>query len=76
MSDVSHQPEQEGGLVGPHDIADRLGVSSAAVSQWKRRGLLPQPVAVVSGVPMWHWTDIEQWALSRTWSRSRGAGPR
>ncbi len=50
------------GLVGPADIATRLGVSPTTVSAWKRRGLLPEPEILVSGVPLWFWPDIERWA--------------
>jgi predicted DNA-binding transcriptional regulator AlpA len=52
-------------LVGPSDIAARLGVTAQAVAQWKRRGLLPRPVRTISRVPLWEWEDIAEWA-SRT----------
>jgi len=49
-------------LVGPSDIAARLGVTPQAVAQWKRRGLLPLPVRTISRVPLWQWEDIAEWA--------------
>lgn len=50
-------------IVGPREIADRLGVRPNTVIQWKQRGLLPAPFAVISMVPLWHWGDIERWAV-------------
>lgn len=49
-------------LVGPHEIAGRLGVKVTTVHQWRQRDLLPEPEAVISGVPVWLWEVIEKWA--------------
>ena len=51
-------------LVGPGEIADRLGVKRGTVHEWRRRGILPEPEAIVSGVPVWQWSKIEAWARS------------
>lgn len=49
-------------LVGPHEIADRLSVRVSTVHQWRQRDVLPEPEAVISGVPIWHWKTVEKWA--------------
>jgi hypothetical protein len=49
-------------LVGPDEIASRLGVRSNTVSTWRARGLLPEPVAIVSRVPLWQWEQVRAWA--------------
>jgi hypothetical protein len=49
-------------LVGPQEIASRLGVKSNTVSMWSARGLLPEPLAIVSNTPVWHWPLIREWA--------------
>lgn len=49
-------------LVGPAEIAERLGVAANTVSMWRARGLLPAPVAVVSRVPVWTWSTVRTWA--------------
>lgn len=49
-------------LVGAKDIAERAGVKSQTVSMWRIRNLLPEPIAVVSDVPVWDWiTQILPW---------------
>lgn len=49
--------------VGPGDIADRLGVTSAAVANWRARGLLPAPLFVVSCGAVWPWLVVRRWAI-------------
>ncbi len=49
-------------LVGPQEIADRLEMSLAAIRQWRARDLLPPPLRVISGTPVWDKLDIDQWA--------------
>jgi hypothetical protein len=49
-------------LVGPQEIASRLGVKSNTVSMWSARGLLPEPLATVSNTPVWHWPLVSEWA--------------
>jgi hypothetical protein len=49
-------------LVGPQEIASRLGVKSNAVSMWRIRGLLPEPLTTVSNTPVWHWPLVREWA--------------
>ena len=43
------------------DIAKRLGVSTAAVSQLKLRGRLPEPDAQISDRDGWTEETIERW---------------
>ena len=50
--------------VGTIEVARRLGVKAATVSQWRYRGLLPEPVLVVSHIPLWEWPTIREWARS------------
>ncbi|MCW3019151.1 MAG: hypothetical protein JWN10_1459 [Solirubrobacterales bacterium] len=49
-------------LCGPDEIAARLGVRPNTVSMWRARGLLPEPIATVSRVPVWPWALIRAWA--------------
>jgi len=49
-------------LVGLEEIAEMLDVARSTTYQWRTRGLLPDPAAVVSRAPIWHRTDIQEWA--------------
>lgn len=49
-------------LVGPHEVAERLGVRVQTVHMWRARGRLPEPGWTISGVPIWEWTTVEGWA--------------
>jgi len=55
-------------LVGPVEIAERLGVERATVDKWRQRRVLPDPAATISGSPIWKWGEIVEWA-SRTGRR-------
>lgn len=50
-------------LVGLAEIAELVGVGRNTVDQWRRRGILPDPLTTVSGNPVWARQDIEAWAL-------------
>lgn len=50
--------------VGAQDVAARLGVKAQTVAAWKERGMLPAPQWSVSGMPVWEWATIEEWARS------------
>jgi transposase-like protein len=53
-------------LLGPQEVAQRLEVQANTVHQWcKRRAStrIPEPVRVVSGIPLWLDSDIDAWAL-------------
>ncbi|MDZ7734550.1 MAG: DNA-binding protein [Acidimicrobiia bacterium] len=52
--------------MGTTEITQRLGLSRPQlVHDWRRRyDDFPQPVAVVSGVRVWDWGDIERWLRS------------
>lgn len=44
-------------------IADELGVTRAAVTNWKRRypGSTPDPAAYVGDMPLWRPAQIDEW---------------
>lgn len=52
-------------LVGPTEIAERLDVKRGTVHTWRLRGVLPEPLAVISGVPIWEWETIKAWSEDR-----------
>jgi ParB/RepB/Spo0J family partition protein len=62
-------------LVGPGEIAERLGVKRNTIAQWRRRHRsFPVPLAFLAdgrtagprgegqGLPVWAWADIRAWA--------------
>jgi hypothetical protein len=49
-------------LVGPAEVARRLGVQRQTVAVWRMRGVAPPPLATCSGVPVWDWGTLEKWA--------------
>ena len=49
-------------IVGAREIAERLGVKRETVNMWMHRALLPKPAGRASGVPVWRWPDVEDWA--------------
>lgn len=50
-------------LVGMADIAVRLGVKTATVSQWRNRNTgFPMPMMFVSKSPIWNYPDVQKWA--------------
>lgn len=64
-------------LVGPAEIADRLGVGKSTVAQWRRRyDDFPAPLAVLgngrqaprggqpAGTPVFFWMDVLNWAVA------------
>jgi predicted DNA-binding transcriptional regulator AlpA len=49
--------------VGIVEIAQRLGVTRAALDKWRSRDVgFPEPRWTVGGRPAWEWDDIEAWA--------------
>ena len=59
-------------LVGLTDLPDLLGIARQTARQWRTRGVLPEPQAVVSGSPVWERRTIIDWALeTRRIDRSR-----
>jgi len=50
-------------LVGAKEIADRLGVGTSIVHDWRRRhDRFPPPIARLSMGFVWAWSDVESWA--------------
>ncbi|GGL97744.1 helix-turn-helix transcriptional regulator [Micromonospora yangpuensis] len=48
-------------LMGPYEIAQRLGVSRQRFQQLTRYPSFPEPYAVLRGGKVWRTEDIEQW---------------
>lgn len=52
--------------VGVVEICAELGVTRAAVSQWRAADIgFPEPRWTVGGRPAWRWADVEKWAKAR-----------
>jgi len=49
-------------LVGPAEVAAALGVAHRTVHQWRLRGVMPEPLVILTGTALWSWPDIESWA--------------
>jgi hypothetical protein len=62
-ADVSGRPDGTQ-LVGTSEIAERLGMKSYnLVNNWIRRHPdFPGPLAEVSGVRVWYWPEVLEWA--------------
>jgi predicted DNA-binding transcriptional regulator AlpA len=48
-------------LMGTAEVAEFFSVTSAAVSNWKKRGQMPKPVAELKMSPIWNKSDIEDY---------------
>lgn len=44
------------------EIAHRLKVRLQTPRMWRHRGVMPPPLFTVSGVPVWDWPTVEDWA--------------
>jgi hypothetical protein len=62
-------------LVGPGEVAERLGVKRPTISQWRARySDFPTPLAFLddgrrgvvgrgaTGLPVWEWSSVATWA--------------
>lgn len=49
-------------VVGPTEVAERLGVQRATVDRWRQREAMPAATWQLAGGPVWLWSDIEAWA--------------
>lgn len=52
-------------LVGVAELAARWNISKQAVTNWRRKGLLPAPDVVLNATPVWREEDITAWEQSR-----------
>lgn len=51
-------------MVGPDEIAARLGVARNTPCMWRIRHLnFPEEWLTVSHVPMWPWSVVREWAI-------------
>ena len=48
-------------IVGPAEVAAIAGVKHRTVVTWRARGIMPEPDAVISGVPLWRERRIVRW---------------
>lgn len=53
-------------LVGIGEIAERTGVSSAAVTNWQKRhvGDFPDPLVKLSCGPIFEWKEVLAWLVA------------
>lgn len=58
------KPPRTFDLVGLADIPPMLGIAQQTARQWRRRGILPEEQATVSGTPAWERRTIIEWALA------------
>ena len=67
-----------GELVQANVIAERLGVSPKAVSNWvtgiRYQGTFPQPVGMRGKRPVWDWDEVVAWRESTP--AQRGGAPK
>ena len=61
------RPRKKLDLVGPKEIADRLGWPRNKVRTYISRGLFPEPYAVLGMGPVWVWEDVAEIAREKGW---------
>ena len=63
-----------GELVGAAEIAERLGVGTSIVHDWRRRHAgFPQPVLRLHMGLIWAWPQVEAWAAKTGRLREKGS---
>ena len=66
MRVITLLPGSETKLVAASDIADRLNVGKAAVSNWQVRDIgFPAPLFTIGRgmIHVWHWDEVRAWAV-------------
>ncbi|HCK40543.1 MAG TPA: hypothetical protein DHW22_02810 [Planctomycetaceae bacterium] len=61
-----------------HDLCKRFGVSKSTIWQWRKQGIIPQPLVLGPQTVRWRLQDIrlhEQWLLRRSDLRAKGLDP-
>lgn len=53
---------RKGELIGLMEIAVMLNVQKETTWRWRNRKVLPEPIDVISGTPVWMVDDIRAWA--------------
>ena len=59
-------------LMGPGEIAEEFGVRPNVVSNWRRRGVLPEPIIRLKMGPLWTRGQVES-AIAIREAKSRRA---
>ena len=52
-------------LVGPAEAAQLTGLKVLTIHQYRSRGLMPEPVRVISRTPLWEKQQILDWDRDR-----------
>jgi hypothetical protein len=52
-------------LYGIYELAEAIGAKPATVSQWYKRGKLPEPSEVLKMGPVWTEARVRKWIKTR-----------
>ncbi len=52
-------------MIRPRPLAERLGVSMTTLWRMRKRGDLPDPIAISLGARGWRESDIAAWLVAR-----------
>lgn len=53
-------------ILGPHEVAELVGVRLNTIAQWRHRGTGPVPDRVIGMGPLWFRSTVESWFAERT----------
>ena len=59
---ITSDPEGPGDLVGAAEASEIVGVERNRIPRWRKKGAMPDPVAVLKATPVWLRGDIEELA--------------